>query len=229
LDNSPFSFQIGATSQEEGEETSSADSVVLSNEIKARLQESLQFLNQDTGQLIKNAQPIRAILDELEGKLPEVIEDALTPAAFIESHHAQFNKAQKQLADRRQQEEIIKQRDNFKVLTESAVGEIKSLNDTQASILRNKAKLEAERDCLLQELNRVNKALDITDHDLSQIPHAITKLQEDKQKYARQAYQLHKSLQPISSSSADNNQVITNIDQIRLRAIKVIREALGLL
>jgi len=212
LDNSPFSFQIGATSQEEGEETSSADSAVLSNEIKARLQESLQFLNQDTGQLIKNAQPIRAILDELEGKLPEVIEDALTPAAFIESHHAQFNKAQKQLADRRQQEEIIKQRDNFKVLTESAVGEIKSLNDTQASILRNKAKLEAERDCLLQELNRVNKALDITDHDLSQIPHAITKLQEDKQKYARQAYQLHKSLQPISNSSADNNQVIANID-----------------
>jgi len=57
-DNSLFSFQIEATSQE-GEETSSADSAVLSNEIKTRLQESLQFLNQDIGQLIKNAQPIR--------------------------------------------------------------------------------------------------------------------------------------------------------------------------
>ena len=68
------------------------------------------------------------------------------------------------------------------------------MNDTQASILRNKAKLEAERDCLLQELNLVNQAIDIADHDLSQIPSAITKLQEDKQKYARQAYQLHKSL-----------------------------------
>ena len=89
--------------------------------------------------------------------------------------------------------------------------------------------MEAERDHLLQELNRVNQAIDIVDHDLSQIPPAITKLQEDKQKYARQAYQLHKSLQLISSSSADNNQVIANIDQIRLRAIKVIREALGLL
>ena len=107
-DNSLFSFQIGATSQEEGEETTSADSAVLSDEIKAKLQESLQFLNQDIGQLIKNAQPIRAILEELEGRLPEAIEDALTPAAFIESHRAQFNKAQKQLADRRQQEEIIK-------------------------------------------------------------------------------------------------------------------------
>jgi len=54
-DNSLFSFQIGATSQKEGEETSSANPVVLSDETKAKLQESLQFLNQDIGQLIKNA------------------------------------------------------------------------------------------------------------------------------------------------------------------------------
>ena len=89
--------------------------------------------------------------------------------------------------------------------------------------------MEAERDRLLQELNRVNQAIDIADHDLSQIPPAIAKLEEDKQKHARQAYHLHKSLRPISGSSVDNNQVIEIIDQIRLRATKVIREALGLL
>ena len=54
-DNSLFSFQIGATFQEEGKETTSADSVVLFDEIRAKLQESLQFLKQDIGQLIKNA------------------------------------------------------------------------------------------------------------------------------------------------------------------------------
>jgi chromosome segregation ATPase len=113
-------------------------------------------------------------------------------------------------------------------LAESA-GEIKSLNDTQASILRNKAVLEAKRDRLLQELSQVNQTIYTADHDLSQIPPAITRLQEDKQKYARQTYQIHKSLRPIFGSSVDNNQVIENIDQIRLRAIKVIREALGLL
>ena len=73
---------------------------MLSDDIKAKLQETLQFLNQDIGQLIKNAQPIRAILEELESKLPESIEDELIPAAFIESHRPEFNKAQKQLADR---------------------------------------------------------------------------------------------------------------------------------
>ena len=66
-DNSLFSFQIGPISQEEGEETSSADSIVLSDEIKAKLQEFLQFLNQDISQLIKNAQPIRAILVDVTG------------------------------------------------------------------------------------------------------------------------------------------------------------------
>ena len=89
--------------------------------------------------------------------------------------------------------------------------------------------MEAKCDRLLQELNQVNQAIDIADHDLSQIPPAITRLEEDNQKYARQAYQLHKSLRPISGSSVDNNQVTENIDQIRLRAIKVIREAVGLL
>jgi len=53
-DNSLFSFQIGATPQEEAEATS-VDPVVLSDEIRAKLQESLQFLNQNIGQLIKNA------------------------------------------------------------------------------------------------------------------------------------------------------------------------------
>ena len=114
-------------------------------------------------------------------------------------------------------------------MAESAIGEIKSLNDTRASILRNKAALEAKCDRLLQELNQVNQAIDTADHVLSQIPPAITRLEEDKQKYVRQAYQLHKSLRPISGSLVENNQVIKNFDQICLCAIKVFREALGLL
>jgi len=89
--------------------------------------------------------------------------------------------------------------------------------------------LEAKRDRLLQELTKVNQAIDIAYQDLSQIPSAITRLEGERQKHARQAYQLHKSLRPILGSSSDDNQVIKNVDQIRLRAIKVIREALGLL
>ena len=94
-----FSFHIGATSQEEEGETS-AELIALFDNVKAKLQETLQFLNQDNGQLVKDANPIRAFLEDLEGKLLEAIEEALTPAAFIESHRMQFLKAQRQLANR---------------------------------------------------------------------------------------------------------------------------------
>ena len=154
-----------------------AESAALSDEVKAKLQETLQFLNQDIGQLVKDAKPIHAIQEDLESKLPEVIEEALTLAAFIESHRVQVLKAQKQLADRLQQEEITGQRDKSKALVESVCDEIKSLNNTQAAIRRNKAELEAKRDHLLQELTKVNQAIDIADQDLSQIPSAITRLE----------------------------------------------------
>ena len=157
------------------------------------------------------------------------IEEALSPAAFIESHRVQVLRAQRQLADRLQQEEIAKQRDNSKARAESTCAEIKFLNDAQATLQRKKAELESKRDHLLQELTKVNQAIDIADQDLSQIPSAITRLEGEWQKHARQAYQLHKSLRPIPGSSADDNKIIEGVDQILLRAIKVIREALGLL
>ena len=143
-----FFFQIGATS--EVEEGASAELVALSDDVKAKLQETLQFLHQDIGQLVKNAKTIHAILEDLEGKLPESIEEALTPAAFIESHRVQVLKAQKQLADRLQQEDIISQRDKSKVLVELVCDKIKSLTNTQAAIRRNKIELEAKRNRLLQ-------------------------------------------------------------------------------
>ena len=114
------------------------------------------------------------------------------------------------------------QRDKSKALVDLVCGETKSLNNTKAAIRRNKAELEAKRDRLLQELIKVNQAIDIADHDLSQIPLAITRLEGERHKDARQAYQLHKSLQPIPGSSEDDNQVIKSVDQLRLRAIKVI-------
>ena len=221
-----FSFQIGVISQEEEGETS-AESIALSDDVKVKLQETLQHLHQDIGQLGRNAKPIRAILENLEGQLPESIEEALTPAAYIESHRMQFLPAQKHLADRLQQEQIDNQRDDFKARAKSACAEIKSLNDAQAALQRNKAELEAKRDHLLQELNQVNQAIDIVDNDLSQIPSTITRLEGEKQEQTRQAYQLHKCLRPIPGSVYDNNRTIQTIDEICLRAIKVIQEALG--
>jgi hypothetical protein len=101
-----FSFQIGVVpeeeeEEEEEEEPTSVESAALSDDVKTKLQEALQFLNQDIGQLVQDAEPIRAILKNLEGQLPVPIE-ALNLAAFIESHRVQVLRAQKYLADRLQ-------------------------------------------------------------------------------------------------------------------------------
>ena len=71
----------------------------MSEETKAKLQEILQLLNQDIGQLVQDAEPIHIILKALKGTLPESLEAALHPAAYIESHQILVLKAQKRLYD----------------------------------------------------------------------------------------------------------------------------------
>jgi len=214
-----FSFQIGITAQEE-EEPSSAESAILPDDVKAKLQEVFQLLSQDIGELVRDAEPIRTILKTLEGQLPESIEEVLIPAAFIESHRVQVFKAQKRLADRAQQEQISKQRDDFKNQLESTCAEIDSLKKT-------KSELESKRDSLLQVLNRVNQEIDVVDNDLARIQPTIIRLEREKQEQARQAYQLHKSMQPIPGSASDDNKVIQKADKICLRAMNAIQNALG--
>ena len=80
------------------------ESAPLSEETKAKLQEILQLLNQDIGQLVRDTELIRIILKSLKGTLPEPLEEALHPAAYIESHYISVLKAQKHLSDQLHQE-----------------------------------------------------------------------------------------------------------------------------
>jgi len=99
--------------------TSSAESAPLFEETKAKLQEVLQLLNQDIGQLVQDAEPIRTILISLKGILSESLKEAPHPAAYIESHQISILKAQKRLSDRLHQEQTIKQRDDMKSLVDA--------------------------------------------------------------------------------------------------------------
>ena len=55
-------------------------------------------MNQDIGQLVRDTELIRIILKSLKGTLPEPLEEALHPAAYIESHQISVLKAQKRLS-----------------------------------------------------------------------------------------------------------------------------------
>ena len=92
------------------------------------------MLNQDIGQLVQDAEPIRTILRSLKGILPKSNEEALHPAAYIESHQISVLKAQKRLSDRLHQEQTIKQRDDLKNLVETTRRKIASLTQSKADM-----------------------------------------------------------------------------------------------
>ena len=110
---------------------------------------------------------------------------------------------------------------------ESTCVEIDSLNNARSALQKTKSELESKRDSLLQALNQVNQEIDVVDNDLAQIQPTIVRLEREKQEQARHAYQLHKSMQLIPSSASDDNKAIQEADEIRMRAMNVIQNALG--
>ena len=161
-----FSFQLGTISAED-EAMSSAESAPLSEETKAKLHEILQLLNQAIGQLVQDAKPIRVILKSLKGILPESLEEALHPAAYIESYQISILKAQKRLSDQLYQDQTIKQRDDLKNLVETTRGKIASLTQSKADMEQSKRDLEVKWESLIKELEQVNQEIADVDNKLS--------------------------------------------------------------
>ena len=144
------------------------------------------MLNQDIGQLVQDAEPIRIILKSLKGALSESLEEALHPTAYIESHQISVSKAQKRLSDRLYQEQTIKQRDDLKNLVETTRGKIATLTQSKADMEQSKRDLEVKRESLIKELEQVNQEIADVDNKLSQLPTALQQLEAEKQKQACQ-------------------------------------------
>ena len=168
--------------------TSSAESAPLSEETKAKLQEILQLLNQDIGQLVQDAELIHTILRYPKGILPESLEEALHPDVYIEGHQISVLKAQKHLSDRLHQEQTIKQRDDLKSLVDATRGKIVSLTQSKVAMEQSKRDLEVKWDRLLKELEHVNQEIADVDNRLSQLPTVLQQLEAKKQEQARQTY-----------------------------------------
>ena len=62
---------------------------------------------------------------------------------------------------------------------------------------------------------------------LSQLPSALQQLEAEKHEQARQAYQLHKSLQPIPGSIEADIKEVQEADGVRLCVIMAIQNTLG--
>jgi len=95
-----FSFAI-EISDDEGEEASSSPAVGISSaEIRAKLEDLLAMLHQDTTQLVDDSEPAKTLLKALRGQIPADVEEVLFQAAHLESRQLQYQKATQRLADR---------------------------------------------------------------------------------------------------------------------------------
>jgi len=79
--DSLFSFAI-EISDDEGEEASSSQAIGISSaEIRAKLEDLLALLHQDTAQLVDDSDPAKALFKALRGQIPTDAEEILFKAA----------------------------------------------------------------------------------------------------------------------------------------------------
>ena len=110
---------------------------------------------------------------------------------------------------------------------ETTCGKIASLTQSRAAMEQSKKDLEAKWERLINELEHVNQEIADVDNRLSQLPTALQQLEAEKQEQACQTYELHKSIKTIPGSTEADIQEIQIADDIRLRVISVIQNALG--
>jgi len=80
-----FSFAIDI-SDDEGEEASTSLALgAVSAEVKSKLEDLLNLLQQDTTQLVDDFDPAKAIFKTLRGPVPTDVEEVLFQVAHLES------------------------------------------------------------------------------------------------------------------------------------------------
>jgi len=217
-----FSFAT-EISDDEGEEASSSQAVGISSvEIRAKLEDLLALLRQDTTQLVDDSDPAKALFKTLRGQIPADAEEILFKAAHLESHQLQYQKATQRLADKATHAQLSEEVMKVKHLADE---KHKSIGILKSSEIFD---LLAKREALLVELKQVEEAVSQAQQEESQLPEAIKTLEQERNIQDREALQMKKKLKPVEGSADEDIKEIEEADQIRLRAISAIQALLNI-
>jgi len=130
--DSLFSFAI-KISDDEGEEASSSQAISISSaEIRAKLEDLLALLHQDTAQLADDSDLAKALFKALRGQIPADAEEILFKAAHLESRQLQYQKATQRLAYRAAHAQLSEEVMKVKHLADEkhkSIGILKSSGD----------------------------------------------------------------------------------------------------
>jgi chromosome segregation ATPase len=215
-------------SDEEEVQSAPVSSQVTSDEIKTRLRELLNLLNQDTSTLIQDAGPIREIFLPLKSQLPKDIIASINPAAFFEGHQIPVLEAYQRKADRSHQEQLAKEIAEQKTNTENIHRQIKTLGSARPIIEAEISRLEGEREQLLKKLAEVDSNIASEKKKLEDLPQTIKSLEQDRAHQGGRTLKLMKKQKTVPGSADEDDRILEEADQIRLRAVAAVQTFLNL-
>jgi chromosome segregation ATPase len=190
--------------------------------VKAKLIEVLPLLNQDIGQLVQDAEPIRTIFKQIQGQLPRDLKAKMLQVAFIENRQLIVQEAQGRLEERRRQEQLTQDREKLDNSMADLDNRIKFLSSSRPDIISSIDRLKKRRAELMKELDQIGQDLIAEEQKLADLLGTISSKQEQRDSVARQAQVLRSQEQLIPGSADADHQEIEAVDQLCLDLINAI-------
>ncbi|KAG2565536.1 hypothetical protein PVAP13_7NG115951 [Panicum virgatum] len=187
----------------------------LPDDARAKLRDMLPLLNQDIGQLVQDAEPIRDIFKTIRGHLSRDITEKLIQVAFIENRQLQVLDAQNRLEDRVCQERIFKNREAHDSRVTDLDGRIQLLSTSRADIVSSIDRLKRRRADLMKELQQVGEDLAREEKRLEDLPSTIADMERRKAILPHKAQALRREERPIPCSADADRREIDEVDQLR--------------
>lgn len=100
---------------------------------------------------------------------------------------------------------------------------IDTLENSRPTIVGEIDRLKTKRASFMKELEATNAALSEEENKLEQLPTSIVELKENNK-----ALCLHKQVKSIQGPVDEDQKIIANVDQMRLRAIQALHDLLDL-
>jgi chromosome segregation ATPase len=185
----------------------------------------LPLLEKNIADLVQDATPIRKILNAIRDDLTPTLINSLSPISEIEDQAPKVRKAQRRLADCNT---LAIQKNSNKQEAKELVKSLEDLKKTQSSVKPILDRLLIRRVELEKELEEVKTAIEGHKSTLSNIPDAIQSKKQEITAKIKEGKHIRSSLSCIPGTAEEDEQLIAEVNSLRLSALKAIHDALGL-
>lgn len=189
----------------------------------------LALLDRDITELVQDAGLIRSILQVIRGQLTPELQSAIIPIAYIEGRQLHVLQEKQRLADRTSQQSLFEQKEARKQEAIELKKQVDTLVDAPAYIDQEINRVKAKEAQLVKEQEETRVTNKTEEQKLIQLLETVEKMKKQLALKIRQTQTLHKNLNPIPGTIEEDNQQIKEVDELCLRAVKTIQQALGLL